>query len=247
MRKTPNFRNIEVHSTEKLCTQLKRIHFTGSDLKDFPEDFEGGYVKLILEEDKDNIGEGNRPKMRSYTVANFDKEKLILTIDLMVKHHEGYTSQWAENAQKGDRAVIAGPGPRKLTDFDAKTYILFGDLTSINAVIASAQRTNENASGEVYLFISDVTEKFEVNIPDRFQVQWLEADSSDYFKIAAEKSQKLSSDSVVFAGGEAKRIKSLRGFLKDEIGVASENIYMSGYWLEGANDEAYRAEKRKYS
>ncbi len=245
MEKTITFRNIEVFDTLILSKNLKRIHFTGEDLHDFPEDFEGGYVKLILEEDKDKI-EG-RPKMRSYTVASFDKEKRVLTIDLMINHHNGHTSQWALEAKKGDKAVIAGPGPRKLTDFDSDSYVMFGDLTSINAVIASAWKVKDTAKGEAYLFISDLSDAFDVDLPKNFTLKWLEADQSDYFAVAASKSEILNTNTVIFAGGEAKRIQSLRQYLVNTKEIPSENIYVSGYWREGLDDEAYRAEKRKYS
>ena len=123
MKPKSQFRNLEVVSTCDLSQHLKRIVFTGEDLEDFPSDYEGGYVKVILLEDKSLIQEGERPKMRSYTIAEFDTSKKQLTIDFMINHHNGHTSVWASRAKVGDRIVIAGPGPRKLDNFKSNKYL----------------------------------------------------------------------------------------------------------------------------
>ncbi len=244
-KKKVQYRNVIVHSSHRLCPNLQRIEFSGEDLNDFPLDHEGGYVKVILEEDKANLVEGERPKMRSYTIGEFDDDKKLLTLDMMVENHNGHSSSWAKEAKVGDRIVIAGPGPRKLDNFKEKKYILLGDLTSQNAVRASAKRINRNAEIEIYLFIPLADDRFELGLPDQVKVNWIVADETNYYIEAVKKSELLDPSTLYFAGGEAKRIKELSTFLQ-ESGVPSDHIYMSGYWRQGLTDEEYRAEKHKY-
>ncbi len=244
-KKKKQFRNITVASTKELCPNLQRIEFSGEDLNDFPSDFEGGYVKVILEEDKANIDDGIRPKMRSYTIGKFDDERKILTLDMMIANHSGHTSTWAKNAKVGDRVVITGPGPRKLDRFDGKKYILLGDLTSQNAVIASAKRISSEALVEAYIFIPLEEDRFEIDLPDHVKINWVVVSDDNYYIEKVESSQLMSSETIFFAGGEAKKIKELRTYLKER-GVSSENIFMSGYWRQGLTDEEYRAQKNMY-
>jgi len=239
------FRSISVHSTEKISKHLIRIHFTGKDLEDFPTDSDGGYVKVILESDKSQLSSGHRPKMRSYTVADFDSVKKILTIDFMVGRHIGHTSSWAKKAVTGDEIIIGGPGPRKLNDFEGDKYIFLGDLTSINAVRAGVKRLPAHAQSETYLFIPELEDKFDLDIDDRTTLKWIVSDQSDYLTLAAKQSNMLSTNTVIFAAGEAQRIKSLRTYLVDEVGLKPELLFMSGYWREGLTDEQYREEKMK--
>ena len=239
------FRSVSVHSTAKISKHLMRISFTGEDLNDFPIDSDGGYVKVILESDKSQLSSDHRPKMRSYTVADFDKDKKILTIDFMVGRHSGHTSSWAKSAVIEDEIVIGGPGPRKLNEFKSDKYIFFGDLTSINAVRAGVKRLPAHAQSETYLFIPGIEDKFDIDIEEKTNVNWIVSDQSDYLTLAAKQSNILSSDTIIFAAGEAQRIKSLRTYLIEDIGLKPELLFMSGYWREGLTDEQYREEKMK--
>ncbi len=239
------FRSISVHSTEKISNHLMRINFTGKDLEDFPTDSDGGYVKVILESDKSLLASDHRPKMRSYTVADFDSDKKVLTIDFMVGRHYGHTSSWAKKAVIGDEIIIGGPGPRKLNDFESDKYIFLGDLTSINAVRAGVKRLPAHAQSETYLFIPELEDRFDLDIDDRTTLKWIVSDQSDYLTLAAKQSNILSTNTVIFAAGEAQRIKSLRTYLVDEVGLKPELLFMSGYWREGLTDEQYREEKMK--
>jgi NADPH-dependent ferric siderophore reductase len=242
-----NYRNIEVLSKEQLSPHLMRINFHGSDLEDFPVGFEGGYIKLILEQDKKNIPEDIRPKMRSYTVSCFDNKSKILTIDLMVNNHKGHTSTWAMNTTPGDKVVIAGPGPRKLTNYGAKKYIFFGDLTSINALLGTANLIPSTSCGEIFLLVPSLEDRREIAVNKNLRLNWLPADETDYFTDIASQTEWIDQDTIVFAAGEANRIKSLKNYLTSHIGLSLDQLFISGYWREGLNDEEYRAEKKKNS
>ena len=118
------FRNATVVNSIQITPHLQRIILGGEDLKTFPQNEEGAYVKLILEKDKALLENSkHRPKMRSYTVAEYDEKNSTLALDFVINMHEGLSTNWAKNARPGEQVVIAGPGPRKIYDFPETDYL----------------------------------------------------------------------------------------------------------------------------
>jgi hypothetical protein len=50
-----------------------------------------------------------------------------------------------------------------------------------------------------------------------------------------------------FVHGEAGFVKELRRLLRVDLGIAREQLSISGYWRYGADDESWRAAKRQWS
>ena len=243
--KNINLRNIEVVETFKLTPHLQRIRFSGEDLNDFPSGEEGGYVKVMLESDKANINmEVKRPKMRSYTVGNFDQEKKILTLDFVINNHDGHTATWAKNSKVGETIVIAGPGPRKIYDFPETDYFLMGDLTSQNAVVAYLKCAPKSATGVALIATHSPEDRFEIEYDNDIKLEWVSLDEEDYFLKRIKAYESLSDKTVVFGGGEATQIMAVKKYLTKDRELPSDRIYMSGYWKQGRTDEEYRQEKK---
>ena len=246
MSKKGTYRTLKVAETYKLNSHLQRIRFTGEDLHDFPTGEEGAYVKVILGVSKAELEQsGKRPKMRSYTVADFDEKNHVLTLDFMIGHHKGFTSQWAESSKVGDEILIAGPGPRKIYDFPKTDYLLFGDLTSINAVFAYLKLAPKEATGEAYIAIPHQDDRIEINYDNQIKLHWIDSTQTSYFVEKIEEYEGLSESTVVFGAGEADEIKLVRNFLKEKFQGTLENHYLSGYWKRNRTDEEYREEKKK--
>ena len=66
-------RKLKVLDKKKISNNLLRIILTGNDLKDFPENEKGGYVKLLFPKSKIN---GEEFFQRPYTIRNFRKSIL---------------------------------------------------------------------------------------------------------------------------------------------------------------------------
>ncbi len=240
------FRSIKVVESYKLTPHLQRIRFTGEDLKDFPRDEEGAYVKVIIGQTKKEIElSGKRPKMRSYTIADFDDKNHVLTLDFMIGHHEGFTSHWAANAKVDDEIVIAGPGPRKIYDFPETDYLLFGDLTSVNAIFAYLKRAPKLATGDAYIAISSDEDKLAIDFDNGINLHWIDINEDQYFLKELKSYQHLTDRTIVFGAGEADEVKFIRQFLKDKFNNVLDHHYLSGYWKQNKTDEEYREEKVK--
>ena len=80
MNKKPSPRVLTVVNNLQLTTNMQRITFKADDLSDFDMETEGGYIKLMFNEnggtDLSGIAEGTRPMMRTYTVRNLRKEQI---------------------------------------------------------------------------------------------------------------------------------------------------------------------------
>ncbi|MAF91371.1 MAG: hypothetical protein CL674_08860 [Bdellovibrionaceae bacterium] len=245
MKKKNSYRNIQVKNSYRLCPHLQRVEFTGEDLNDFPVGEEGAYVKVILEADKNNIAPDTRPKMRSYTIANFDAETKTLSLDFLVKYHEGHTATWAKNSKPGDQIVIAGPGPRKIYEFPKTDYFLMGDLTSINAVKAYLNLAPKEATGEAYIAVPSKEDIHEIELNNGIKLNWLDVNEMEHFIKPLKNYSELSENTVVFGAGEAEEINKVRKYLTKEKMLPTDNLFLSGYWKRGMTDEEYRTEKAK--
>lgn len=83
--------------------------------------------------------------MRSYTIRHVDEHTGALTLDFVINMHQGPATNWAKEARVGDEVGIAGPGPKKLDNYEHPHYILLGDLTSVNAIKSYVQHLPKNA------------------------------------------------------------------------------------------------------
>lgn len=112
---------------------------SGADLADFPSSQDGALVKVLLPHPGEvlpnlDIKSENPAIKRSYTIREFDAINQKLVIDFVINCHQGPAIDWATQAQVGDYLGFAGPKVCKLTDFNADSYLLIGDMTSVNAV-----------------------------------------------------------------------------------------------------------------
>ena len=241
----------QVAEVIELSPHLRRIIVAGESLSDFPVGHEGAHVKVIPPqegEQKPNLDlEGaERPVMRSYTIRSFDAEHKRLALDFVVNRHEGPATNWALNAKEGDYVGIAGPGPIKLTNFEAASYLLVGDITSINAINGYVPRINEDAKVQVVIMVPTRDDAIALDIADMHSVHWLVEDEMDLSLVdmVRDVASDIPAETEVFLGLEARHIRSLRPVLQDELGIERCSIHAVGYWKEGVNADKFGAEKK---
>ncbi len=240
------FRNATVVNSIQITPHLQRIILGGEDLKTFPQNEEGAYVKLILEKDKALLENSkHRPKMRSYTVAEYDEKDSTLALDFVINMHDGLSTNWAKNTRPGEQVVIAGPGPRKIYDFPETDYLFFVDLTSINALRAYLKLLPEKASGKAIVLVPSHEDFLDLPTKSSVAIHFKVSPLGYNYLEFAKSYENLSDKTIVFAAGEANEINALRKYLLKERCLPTENVYISGYWKKGKNDEEYRDEKRQ--
>ncbi|PJC86954.1 siderophore-interacting protein [Vibrio sp. HA2012] len=235
-----------------LSPHLRRIVVGGEGLAGFPVGQEGAYVKVIVPKDGErmpcldltNVAE--RPTMRSYTIRSFDAEHKRLVMDFVVNRHQGPATDWAINARIGDYVGIAGPGPVKLTNFSESSYLLIGDITSVNAINGYVPRINADACVQVVIVVPTREDAISLDIDDMHTVHWLVEDEMDISLVQMVRnfSADIPPETEVFLGLEAKNIRALRPFLQDELGICRSRIHAVGYWKCGVNADTFSLEKK---
>ncbi|PWI32644.1 siderophore-interacting protein [Vibrio albus] len=235
----------------ELSPHLRRIAVSGESLAGFPVGQEGAYVKVIPPKEGEEMPcldlEGpEKPVMRSYTIRSFDSEHKRLVMDFVVNRHSGPATNWAQTAKEGDYVGIAGPGPVKLTHFDAQNYLLIGDITSVNAINGYVPRINQDANVQVIIIVPTRDDAIALDIEDMHSVHWLVEDEMDISVVdmVREIGKDLPEDTEVFMGLEAKNIRSLRPVLQEEFGIARTCIHAVGYWKCGLNADKFSIEKK---
>lgn len=224
-----------------LSPHLRRVIVTGDSLIDFPARQEGTYVKVILPE------EGNKRSMkRSYTIRAFNPETRELTLDFVVNRHSGPATNWALQAKVGSEIGIAGPGPMKLTNFDHHSYLLVGDLTSINAINGYVPRFGQNADIRVIISVPTRRDIIDLDYDSAQNTYWYIEDEakSTIEGVVIETAKGMSKEAHVFLGMEARTIRSLRPVLQEELGFSRRNTFAVGYWKKGIDADKFSIQKK---
>ncbi|MDV7103665.1 siderophore-interacting protein [Vibrio sp. TH_r3] len=239
--KAPNLRPVHVASISDLSPHLRRIVVTGESLKDFPIGLEGSYVKVVLPQDGDD-----ERKMRSYTIRRFDKTTKRLTLDFVINLHTGPATNWAKNAKVGDPVAIAGPGPLKMTNYDHHSYLLVGDITSVNAINGYVPRFKSSADIRAIISVPTRTDIIQMDYQDADNTIWFIEDEASVTleQVVIETAQNMAKDTHVFLGLEARTIRSLRPVLQQEIGFDRLNVSAVGYWKRGVDADRFGMEKK---
>ncbi|GLS92460.1 siderophore-interacting protein [Psychromonas marina] len=237
----PNVRMTHVSQIIELSSHLRRIIVTGDSLNDFPISLEGGYVKVVLPQ------QGDDPKkMRSYTIRAFDPITKKLELDFVINRHDGPATRWARDAKVGDSIGIAGPGPMKLTHYDHHSYLLIGDLTSMNALNGYIPRFKKEADVRAIIVVPTRSDIIAMDYDESDNTTWFVEDETEQtlaqkvIEVAAD----MSKDSHLFLGLEAGEIRTLRPLLQEEIGFDRVNISTVGYWKKGVDADRFGAQKK---
>ncbi len=239
--KKPNIRLTHVSEVIELSPHLRRIVVAGDSLKDFPVGMEGAHVKVVFQQE----GEYER-KMRSYTIRFFNPETSELALDFVVNRHYGPATNWALEARVGDSVGIAGPGPMKMTNYEHHSYLLVGDITSVNAINGYVPRLREGADVRAIVAVPTRADIIEMDYDDSLNTEWFIEDEAKITleEKICESAKDMPKDTHVFLGLEARSVRSLRPVLQEDIGFDRLNVIAVGYWKKGVDADRFGAQKK---
>jgi NADPH-dependent ferric siderophore reductase len=210
MARTPRLAVVE--DVQRLTPRMLRIVFGGEGLAGFPAgEFTDHYVKLQFPS-----GEGERPRVRTYTVREWDGERL--TIDFVVHGDEGVAGPWALSARPGDTLELMGPGGAYAPDASADWHLMVGDPSVVPAISASLARVPEGRLVHVLLQAEPGDEQ-ELASPGDLRVQWLHGDGDELLADAVRVLDFPAGALDAFVHGEASSVRALRRHLLGERGL----------------------------
>jgi NADPH-dependent ferric siderophore reductase len=240
-------RKAVVVSKERLTPHMLRIVFGGEGLADLPVgDFTDHYVKLVFPEPG-----ADRPRVRTYTVREWDPESGQLTIDFVVHGDTGIAGPWAEAAQPGDTLNLLGPGGGYAPDPDADWHLLAGDASVIPAIAASLGRIAAGARVHVLIEIDGPEEEQPLTTAGDLHLQWVHrtaapGEQPDLLVDAIRALEFPDGRCDAFVHGEASSVRAVRRHLIAELGYDKDAVSATGYWKLHLTDEGWREDKAEW-
>jgi NADPH-dependent ferric siderophore reductase len=235
-----------VESVEPLTPTLTRIVFGGDGLAGFEVgEFSDHYVKLQFP--REGAPEEERPKVRTYTVREWDAGRRLLTIDFVVHSSEGVAGPWAAAASPGDTIQLRGPGGGYAPDPAADWHLLAGDTSVIPAISASLARIPAGRPVHVVLQVHGPEEEVELASPGALHLHWLHGDADEGLATAIAALDFPPGSVQVFLHGEATSVRLARRHLVVDRGLPAAALSASGYWKRTLTDERWREAKAEWN
>ncbi|MBN3572323.1 siderophore-interacting protein [Vibrio neptunius] len=247
----PSAKQLTVQSTQTITPNMQRITLHGSELAEFPVDCVGGYIKLLFNQqggtDLTQLGEEQRPVMRTYTIRQFDPVSCTLEVDFVRHITEdlqcGFAARWAMNTQVDDVISIAGPGSISTMNLEADWFFMVADMTALPALSVKIQSLPEQAIGYAVIQVNSEQDRQPMNAPENIKIIWLDASQP-----LAEQIQGLpwlEGEASVWCACEFDSMRQLRQYFRNEKEVDRENIYISSYWKKGVSEDGHKVIKRQ--
>ena len=240
-------RKLKVLDKKKISNNLLRIILTGNDLKDFPENEKGGYVKLLFPKSKIN---GEEFFQRPYTIRNFRKSNLELDIDF-ANHtgNKGLATRWAYNAKPGENIIISGPSSKPKARENVDWLLFVGDMSALPAISTYLEDLSKNTLGKAIIEILDNSDKIDLVKPKNFEIIWSinkggVIENSDLVKNVYSL-EWLKGTPYVWVACEFNSMKVLRNYFQSEKKINKNEMYISSYWKSGENQETHKKIKQK--
>ncbi|MGX7680006.1 siderophore-interacting protein [Jatrophihabitans sp. DSM 45814] len=270
-RKARNPLATSVRSVTRLSASLVRVVVGGGDLTRFePSPYADSYVKLMFLSDETTYErpidvEAIRsthpaehwPRLRTYTVRNWNAREHELTLDIVVHGDSGLAGPWAAAVAPGDEVFLLGPGGGYSPTLDADWHLLVGDESALPAIAVALERLPDDAVAHVFVEVHGPQDEVPLVLPSSSSVTWIHRGEQPVGQrlVAAvttafddASGQALPTGDVqAFVHGEAGMVRQLRRLLKVEQKVPSDRLSISGYWRVGADDEGWRATKSEWN
>ena len=230
-----------VLSKQSIGRNITRLSLGGEDLNDFPDGFEGGYVKLIFE---DFTG---KKTSRSFTVRRHDSDQGTIDIDLLVHGDEGIAAGWLSEVTVSDKIEIGGPGPCKRLNPEADWCLFAGDSSAMPAIAVNLEKLPENERGYAIIEVTHPSDQLDLRKPKNVEIIWLVnpvQDSVPNLLFDAVKDiEWLAGKPSIWVAGEFGVSRSLRQYFRHEKKIEKDFMYVSSYWKLGLTDEGMKAAK----
>lgn len=251
MKKKPQPQQVVVINSETITPNMQRLTLQGDALSKFPEDCEGGYIKLLFNEtggtELQTLSEESRPLMRTYTIRRFHPETSRIEVDF-VRHEtqdlkSGFAARWAMTAQKGDSINIVGPGTISNLNTDADWFFMAADMTALPALSAKIRTLPEEARGYAVISVISAADIQPLHAPAGMELIWLTEGQA--LAEAVRELEWLDGEAAVWCACEFDSMRALRQYFRNEKEVERDNIYISSYWKQGVSEDGHKVIKRE--
>lgn len=245
VRNELRFRCIHVATKTRIADKFWRIVFTGDDLLGFNSHGFDDHIKVFfppaggaaLQLPTVNDGgiqwqDGLRPVARDYTPLAFDGES-SLTLDFYI-HESGVASDWAMQAQTGDKLIIGGPRGSLVVPTDYAFQLYVCDETGLPAFKRRSSKAEAEAL-HLFAYADEVTGRTYLADIGNASVTWLgsgkmtQADLP-HLTAALDKIVIPQHDYFIWLTGEGQFVKQLCDYFTTQRGVDADFVRAVAYW-----------------
>lgn len=190
----------------------------------------GAHFKVFLPQ-----GEGESA-MRTYTVRRFDPDAHALTVDFVL-HGSGPASDWARQAQPGERFEVSG---RARSGFVPDGWcVLAGDQSALPAIAAIAESAPTDARIIAVVEVPEAAEELELQSSASVAVQWVHRDGQpacERLQAAVEQLELPPGGGQFWVGCEAGAMRRIRHHLLEQRHISPGALHTRAYWRLGVAD-----------
>ena len=248
-------RRARVISVEQVAPAMLRVRVTGPDFGDFVSGGPADHVRVFFPDPVTGelvaptaVGPGEdgilRPEgpvhARDFTPLRVVRLGSDVAIDLDFYLHPspGPAAVWAAAARVGDELVIVGPRGSKGAPQGALRLVLVCDETALPSATRWAAEVPPATSVDLVAITADGGDWVSDYIAETsgradVRVHLLPTGSGDDTLIALFDRVGTDASTFVFAAGEASALVGLRRHLRRTLGLAAEQVALSGYWKRG--------------
>lgn len=260
----------EVRRTHRLGPSFVRVVLGGEGLARFaPLPFTDSYVKLVfldpgapqplpLDDGRLDVGAlrahapaDAAPRQRAYTVRRWDADAGELTLDVVVHGDAGLGGAWAARARPGERTWVLGPGGAYAPDPTADRHLLVGDESALPAIAVTLERLPAGSRALALVEVPGADDELPIDVAPgaHAEVRWLHRGDGVVGRELVAAVRDLpwpEGRTEAFVHGEAGFVAELRRHLRLERRLPRQDLSISGYWRLGADDEGWRASKKRW-
>src|SRR4051812_19952413 len=261
-RRTPKPHSARVVRTERLTPHMQSVVLGGDGLAEFTAGpCTDHYVKLLfgpegvsypepfdMQRIREELPREQWPVTRTYTVRAWDPEAREMALDFVIHGDEGLAGPWAARVRPGETVRFMGPGGAYAPDVSADWHLLAGDESALPAIARALESLPAGATAHDFVEGSGAEE--EQKIDSDVEVVWLHRGERPVGEMLSEAVRSLPFPEGrvhAFVHGEAHFVKELRRLLRVDLGVAREDLSISGYWRLGHNEDGWQASKREWN
>ncbi|WP_370584675.1 siderophore-interacting protein [Pantoea sp. SM3640] len=245
VRNELRFRHIQVASKTRIAGKFWRIRFSGSDLAGFTSPGFDDHIKVFFPAAEGETlalpqitdagivwPEGLRPQARDYTPLEFDGES-SLTLDFYI-HQQGVASDWAAQAQVGDKLIVGGPRGSLVVPTDYAFQLYVCDETGLPA-FARRQRDARAQALHLYAFTDEATGRDYLADTADVTTNWLgsgQMQKAQFSQLITRLDQIAipTEDYFIWLTGEGEFVKALSDYFTSQRGLDSDFVRAVAYW-----------------
>jgi NADPH-dependent ferric siderophore reductase len=239
----------EVRAVEQVSAHMLRVVLGGGDLQRFRTSGFGDERLLVVFPPRGasappppvRVADGTLdypdratcPPMRSYTVRGWDADAGEMLIDFVL-HPGGVAAPWAIRARRGDVVYVTEAGGWHAPPPSAQWQVLLADMTGLPALGRILEESRHGLPTLAIAEVPETTDRQDLVVPTGSSVQWLTGTGNglgpSQLRAALGDLDLPGGPGYVWFAGEASESRSVRKYLRGELGWTADHFTILGYW-----------------